>query len=1253
LNQKKLEEPGRPADGKAPVLGDTSPVPDPPVAGPQSWREGKRITLPKTQATIDGNTAAAHVGYAFSEVAAIYPITPSSSMGELCDEWAAHGRENIFGEPLKVVELQSEAGAAGAVHGSLAAGALTTTFTASQGLLLMIPNMYKIAGELLPGVFHVSARAVAAHALSIFGDHSDVTATRQTGFALLASGSVQEVMDLGAVAHLSAIKSSLPFLHFFDGFRTSHEIQKVEMLDYKDLAGLVDMEALARFRTRALSPVRPHQRGTAQNPDVFFQNREATARFYEALPAAVLESMEKLAALTGRRYGLFDYVGAEDADRVIVAMGSSCEVVEEAVNYLVSKGEKVGLIKVRLYRPFSNRHFWQAVPATCRRLGVLDRTKEPGSVGEPLYEDVCSSLAEAVRPGAEALGSKWAGREARPVPEVYGGRYGLGSKDFTPAMVKAVFDNLAADRPKNHFTVGIIDDVGRTSLEVGPTLDSAPEGTYACKFYGLGSDGTVGANKNSIKIIGDHTDMYAQGYFAYDSKKSGGLTISHLRFGKKPIQSCYFIDQADLVACHHPAYISKYDMLSDLKEGGVFLLNSPWSRPELEEKLPGSVKRAIARKGARFYNIDAASIAEEVGMRGRINVIMQAAFFKVAGIIPADEAIGYIKDAIKKTYGRKGDKIVRMNFAAVDRALDALERVDYPASWADCLDEAAAAADDTAEAGALDELMGPAARRALEFNRRVVKPVADLQGDKLPVSAFTPDGTVPTGTTRFEKRGVALEVPVWDGETCAQCNNCAMACPHAAIRPWLIDPADLEEAPSSFKTVPAKGREAGERGLRYRLQVSPLDCTGCRNCLDVCPAKEMPLRMVPVEEGVAAEAANWEFAERLPVITDVFKATTVKGSQFLRPLLEFSGACAGCGETPYAKLVTQLFGDRMIIANATGCSSIWGGSFPTCPYTVGPDGRGPAWANSLFEDNAEFGFGIGLGVAKRRERLAMLVRKALEAGVDSELAAAFQEWLQAMGDPRRSRELGRKLTSLLDDTRTGAGGEVTGVLGEIASLADFFDKWSIWVFGGDGWAYDIGYGGLDHVLASGADVNVLVMDTEVYSNTGGQASKATPTGAVAKFASAGKPTRKKDLGLMAMTYGYVYVASVAMGANRNQLLKALIEAESYPGPSLIIAYSPCINHGIDMSRSQLEEKRAVEAGYWPLYRYNPARAEAGENPLTLDSKDPTGSFREFLLGEIRYSSLRNTFPERADELFEQAEQDAKARLDELKRLAGK
>jgi len=1208
--------------------------------------------LPSKLETIDGNTAAAHVAYAYSDIAAIYPITPSSPMAESCDEWTTQGRTNIFGQVLKISELQSEAGAAGAVHGGLTAGALMTTFTASQGLLLMIPNMYKISGELLPTVFHVSARALAAHALSIFGDHSDVMATRQTGFALLASGSVQEVMDLATVAHLSAVKGRVPFLHFFDGFRTSHEVQKVEVPDYADLAKLIDLDAVAAFRARAMSPERPHQRGTAQNPDTYFQNREGSNRYYQAVPAIVLESMKKVADLTGRRYGLFDYVGAPDAERVIVSMGSSTEVIEETVDYLVGKGEKVGLVKVRLYRPFSREHFWRALPAACRRIAVLDRTKEPGSPGEPLYQDVCTALAEALIAGGGQVATKWTGSPAslgepgRGLPEVYGGRYGLGSKDFTPAMVKAVFDNLSLAAPKANYTVGIVDDLSGTSLEAGPVLDTAPVGTYACKFYGLGSDGTVGANKNSIKIIGDHTDMYAQAYFAYDSKKSGGMTISHLRFGTKPIQSCYFVERADLVACHHPSYVAKYDLLSDLKPGGVFLLNSPWKVSELGEKLPATVKSTIARKKIRFYTIDAARIAEEVGMNGRINVVMQAVFFKVFGVIPAGEAIDYIKQTIKKTYGRKGEAVVKKNFEAVDRSVAGLEVVDYPASWAEALDEAAA----TSDFGAMSTDL-PVGRAALEYMKKVAKPVLDLAGDKLPVSAFTPDGVTPTGTTRFEKRGIALEVPVWTPESCAQCGNCAMVCPHAAIRPYLIRKESLAGAPRDFVTTAAKGREAEAQGLLYRIQVSPLDCTGCRNCLEVCPAKEKPLSMVSIEQGVAAEAGNWNFADRLPVITGVFAPNTVKGSQFLRPLFEFSGACGGCGETPYVKLVTQLFGDRMIIANATGCSSIYGGSSPTCPYTVGPDGRGPAWANSLFEDNAEFGYGIGLGVAQRRERLADLVGRAVAAGVAGEIGEAFAGWLVSRGDPGKARDLGERIKRLLPKAKASAPETARPLLEEIDSLSDLFGKASIWIIGGDGWAYDIGYGGLDHVLASGADVNVLVLDTEVYSNTGGQSSKSTPTGAVARFASAGKSTKKKDLGLMAMSYGYVYVASVAMGASRNQLLKALSEAEAYPGPSLIIAYAPCINHGIDMTHSQEEEKKAVEVGYWTLYRYNPALAEAGGNPLTLDSKDPTGSYREFLLGEVRYSSLRGQFPERAEALFARAETEAGARYENLKRMA--
>ncbi|HHV61509.1 MAG TPA: pyruvate:ferredoxin (flavodoxin) oxidoreductase [Firmicutes bacterium] len=1171
--------------------------------------------------TIDGNTAAAHVAYAMSEVAAIYPITPSSPMAEVCDEWAAHGRKNVFGQTLRITELQSEAGAAGAVHGSLAAGALTTTFTASQGLLLMIPNMYKIAGELLPGVFHVSARSLATHALSIFGDHSDVMATRQTGFALLASASVQEVMDLGLVAHLAAIKASVPFLHFFDGFRTSHEVQKIDVIDYDEIAQLVDMEAVEAFRRRAMNPEHPHQRGTAQNPDIYFQGREASNPYYLATPRIVEEVMKQVSALTGRRYGLFDYAGAPDAERVIVCMGSSCETVEETVNYLVDKGEKVGLIKVRLYRPFSKEHFLKVLPSTCKRIAVLDRTKEPGSLGEPLYQDVCTIFAER-----------------QETPLIIGGRYGLGSKEFTPSMVKAIYDNLAASTPKNHFTVGINDDVTNTSLPVREYIDTSPKGVFRCKFFGLGSDGTVGANKNSIKIIGDHTDMYAQGYFVYDSKKSGGITISHLRFGHTPIQAPYLIDQADLIACHNPSYVTRYDILEGIKPGGIFLLNSGWSAEEMNTKLPASMRRTIAEKKLRFYNIDAVKIASEVGLGGRINVIMQAAFFKIANVIPPDDAIRYIKDAIKKTYGRKGDKVVNMNWAAVDRAIEALEEIHYPAEWAGAVDEAAATSD-------ADSASVP------EYVQKVAKPILALKGDDLPVSAFSPDGTVPTGTTKYEKRGIAITVPVWLPENCIQCNQCSFVCPHAAIRPYLARPEDLAGAPETFVTKAATGKEAA--GLQYRIQVSPLDCTGCGNCVDVCLAKQKALVMKPLEEVVETEAANYEFADKLPQVEAPFKPDTVKGSQFRQPLFEFSGACAGCGETPYIKLVTQLFGDRMVIANATGCSSIYGGSAPTCPYTVNSKGHGPAWANSLFEDNAEFGYGMALAIAQRTERLAELMKAILQGPdrVSSELKGAFQEWLDGKDDAEKSRAAAGKIEALLEREMPAATGEVRSILEEINKLRDYLVKKSVWIIGGDGWAYDIGYGGLDHVLASGTDVNVLVLDTEVYSNTGGQSSKATPTAAVARFAAAGKGTRKKDLGMMAMSYGYVYVASVCMGANPAQLVRALMEAERYHGPSLIIAYAPCINHGINMSLSQREGKRAVEAGYWPLYRYNPALAEEGKNPFILDSKAPVGDFREFLMGEVRYASLKKQFPERAEELYAKAEKDAQARLAQYQRLA--
>ncbi len=1165
--------------------------------------------------TIDGNTAAAHVAYAFSDVAAIYPITPSSNMGEVCDEWAAHGRKNIFDQVLKVTEMQSEAGAAGAVHGSLKAGALTTTFTASQGLLLMIPNMYKIAGELLPAVFHVSARAIAAHALSIFGDHQDVMAARQTGFAMLASASVQEVMDLALVAHLSTLKASVPFLHFFDGFRTSHEIQKIDVIDYEDMKNLVDADDIARFRARGVNPEHPVQSGTAQNPDIYFQGREAANKFYDAVPGIVSEMMQKVGELTGRQYKPFDYVGAPDAERVIIAMGSGCDAIEETIDYLLAKGEKVGLVKVRLYRPFSAEHFFSVVPASVKRIAVLDRTKESGAVGEPLYEDICTVFASK-----------------GTLPLIIGGRYGLGSKEFTPSMVKAVFDNLAACEPKNHFTVGINDDVTNTSLKVAERIDTAPKGVYRCMFYGLGSDGTVGANKNSIKIIGDHTDMYAQGYFVYDSKKSGGITVSHLRFGTSEIKSPYLIDQADLIACHNPSFVARYDVLESIKEGGIFLLNSAWTAEEMDSKLPASVKRVIAQKKLRFFNIDAIKIAHEVGLGGRINMVMQSAFFKIANVIPAEEAFSYIKAAIKKTYGRKGDKVVEMNYYAVDRSAEALEEIKVPAEWANAVDAPVAKADEPA------------------YVSDVMRPIIALKGDELPVSALSTDGTTPVGTTKFEKRGIAVEVPVWKQENCIQCNQCSFVCPHAAIRPFLAKPEDLANKPASLVTKAALGKEAA--GMQFAMQVSPLDCTGCGNCVDVCPAKNKALVLEALDQVVADQSANWEFANNLPVVKNEFNVKTVKGSQFQQPLFEFSGACAGCGETPYIKVITQLFGDRMVIANATGCSSIYGGSAPSCPYTTNSEGHGPAWANSLFEDNAEFGLGMNLALEQRRAKLVDLINQAMKAELPAELKDAFQGWLDNANDADGSKLYGIKVLGLLPVAiQNACCEELKALLTQIKGDADLFTKKSVWIVGGDGWAYDIGYGGLDHVLASGANVNVLVMDTEVYSNTGGQASKATPTGSVAKFAASGKKTRKKDLGMMAMSYGYVYVASVSMGANQAQFLKAIAEAEAYDGPSLIIAYAPCINHGINMSLSQREGKLAVESGYWPLYRFNPVLADQGKNPFTLDYKEPKASFRDFLMGEVRYATLKQQFPESAEQLYTQAEKDAQTRLATYKRLA--
>ncbi|HNX63041.1 MAG TPA: pyruvate:ferredoxin (flavodoxin) oxidoreductase, partial [Candidatus Limiplasma sp.] len=1161
------------------------------------------------------NTAVGHVAYAFSDVAAIYPITPSSPMAEVVDEWAAKGQKNLFGQTVHVQEMQSEAGAAGAVHGSLAAGALTTTFTASQGLLLMIPNMYKISGEMLPAVFHVSARALAAHALSIFGDHADVMACRQTGFAMLASNSVQEAADMALVAHLATLESSVPFLHFFDGFRTSHEVQKIDAVEYKDVEPLVPWDKVKAFRDRALNPDHPHQAGTAQNPDIYFQNREAANKYYDRVPGIVDDVMAKVSKLVGREYKPFQYVGAADADKVIVAMGSGCEAIEETINYLNKKGAKLGLIKVRLYRPFCVDRFVAAIPKSCKKLAVLDRTKEPGSLGEPLYTDVCTALLEK---GISDV-------------KVLGGRYGLGSKEFTPTMVKAVYDNLDGEK-KNHFTVGIDDDVTHTSLKLGDQLVTAPDGTICCMFYGLGSDGTVGANKNSIKIIGDHTDLFAQGYFAYDSKKSGGLTVSHLRFGKKPIQSTYLIDAADFVACHNPSYVTKYDMLAGLKDGGVFLLNSPWTAAEMDSHLPASMKKQLAKKHIRFWNIDAIDLALKVGMGNRINTIMQAAFFKLAEVIPYEKADEYMKAYAKKTYGKKGDAIVKKNWDAIDIAISGLQEVKVPAEWAN------------ATTGAV-----PVKVKATEYFDKVVEPILAQEGDKLPVSAFTADGFVPTGTTKFEKRGIAVAVPEWQIDKCIQCGTCSLVCPHAAIRSTYVSADKMKDAPASFATKNATGKEFA--GMQFRIQVSPLDCTGCGNCVDVCPAKGKALEMKPLESQSVQEA-NWEFAMTVPQVRPD-AITSIKTSQALKPLFEFSGACAGCGETPYVKLATQLFGDRMVIANATGCSSIYGGSAPTCPYTVNEEGHGPAWANSLFEDNAEFGFGMNLAYTQRRAKLADNV-KALIA-VDyavPEIKEAGKAWLDGMEDAKVSKEAGDKLLAACKDgIIEGCDCEACTLARLVVADADLLTKKSVWIIGGDGWAYDIGYGGVDHVLAQNQDVNILVLDTELYSNTGGQSSKATPTGSIAKFAAAGKRTKKKDLGMMAMSYGYVYVASVAMSANPQQLIKAMVEAESYHGPSLIIAYAPCINHGINMGLSQTEIKKAVDCGYWTLYRYNPTLADEGKNPLTLDSKEPAGGYQDFLKGEIRYASLAKQFPDVAQNLFQANEAEAMAKYAKYKNLA--
>lgn len=1174
--------------------------------------------------TMDGNSAVAHVSYAFTDVAAIYPITPSSVMADLTDKFSAQGAKNLFGRQVQVTEMQSEGGASGAVHGSLAAGALTTTYTASQGLLLMIPNMYKMAGELLPGVIHVSARALTSHALSIFGDHSDIYACRQTGYAMLCSNNPQECMDLAAVAHLAAIEGRVPFLHFFDGFRTSHEIQKIEEWDYADLADMLNWDAVEAFRRRALNPEHPVTRGTAQNDDIFFQAREACNKYYDAVPEVVVKYMDKVNAKIGTDYKPFNYYGAEDAEHVIVAMGSVCDCTEEVVDYLNAAGEKVGLLKVHLYRPFVADYMLRELPKTVKTISVLDRTKEPGSIGEPLYLDVLAAIN----------GSDFAG------VKVYTGRYGLGSKDTTPGDIIAVYRNAESETPKRRFTIGIVDDVTNLSLPIVENPDTTPKGTHSCKFWGLGADGTVGANKNSIKIIGDNTDMYAQGYFAYDSKKSGGLTVSHLRFGKTPIKSTYYISKADFVACHNPSYVDKYDIVDDLKEGGSFLLNCPWDTEELSERLPGKMKKILADRHINFYTIDGIKIGKEIGLGGRINTVLQSAFFKIADIIPADKAKELMKAAAKKSYMKKGQAIVDMNYAAIDRGMEDLKKVEIPADWANAVDNSAA---DKAEGnGAL-----------VEYVNEILKPVNAYKGNKLPVSTFMDhvDGTAPNGSAAYEKRGIAVDVPEWNPENCIQCNRCAIVCPHAVIRPVAMTADELAKAPEDTKSLPMMGL----KDLNFVMTVSTLDCTGCGACAQVCPGKKgaKALTMQPIDSQRPKQAV-FDYAltlEDKPEVHEKFKFTTVKGSQFKQPLLEFSGACAGCGETPYAKLVTQLFGDRMFIANATGCSSIWGASAPATPYTKNKKGYGPAWQNSLFEDNAEFGLGMALGQKAIRNRLIEYVEGIQKDTDSADLKTACQNYLDTVTDSTSSRPATDALIAELEKNTEDA--KVGELVKKTLVDKDELAKKSMWIFGGDGWAYDIGFGGLDHVIASGENVNILVFDTEVYSNTGGQASKATPVGSVAQFAAAGKAVKKKDLAAIAMSYGYVYVAQCAMGADNNQVLKAMVEAESYNGPSLVICYAPCINHGIKggMGIAQLEEKKAVEAGYWNIFRYDPRLADEGKNPFMLDGKAPSASYRDFIMGEVRYNSLTRSFPERAEKLFEKAEKVAADKYAHLEKLA--
>ena len=1174
--------------------------------------------------TMDGNSAVAHVSYAFTDVAAIYPITPSSVMADLTDKFSAQGAKNLFGRQVQVTEMQSEGGASGAVHGSLAAGALTTTYTASQGLLLMIPNMYKMAGELLPGVIHVSARALTSHALSIFGDHSDIYACRQTGYAMLCSNNPQECMDLAAVAHLAAIEGRVPFLDIFDGFRTSHEIQKIEEWDYADLADMLNWDAVEAFRRRALNPEHPVTRGTAQNDDIFFQAREACNKYYDAVPEVVVKYMDKVNAKIGTDYKPFNYYGAEDAEHVIVAMGSVCDCTEEVVDYLNAAGEKVGLLKVHLYRPFVADYMLRELPKTVKTISVLDRTKEPGSIGEPLYLDVLAAIN----------GSDFAG------VKVYTGRYGLGSKDTTPGDIIAVYRNAESETPKRRFTIGIVDDVTNLSLPIVENPDTTPKGTHSCKFWGLGADGTVGANKNSIKIIGDNTDMYAQGYFAYDSKKSGGLTVSHLRFGKTPIKSTYYISKADFVACHNPSYVDKYDIVDDLKEGGSFLLNCPWDTEELSERLPGKMKKILAERHINFYTIDGIKIGKEIGLGGRINTVLQSAFFKIADIIPADKAKELMKAAAKKSYMKKGQAIVDMNYAAIDRGMEDLKKVEIPADWANAVDNSVA---DQAEGnGAL-----------VEYVNEILKPVNAYKGNKLPVSTFMDhvDGTAPNGSAAYEKRGIAVDVPEWNPENCIQCNRCAIVCPHAVIRPVAMTADELAKAPEDTKSLPMMGL----KDLNFVMTVSTLDCTGCGACAQVCPGKKgaKALTMQSIDSQRPKQAV-FDYAltlEDKPEVHEKFKFTTVKGSQFKQPLLEFSGACAGCGETPYAKLVTQLFGDRMFIANATGCSSIWGASAPATPYTKNKKGYGPAWQNSLFEDNAEFGLGMALGQKAIRNRLIEYVEGIQKDTDSADLKTACQNYLDTVTDSTSSRPATDALIAELEKNTEDA--KVGELVKKTLVDKDELAKKSMWIFGGDGWAYDTGFGGLDHVIASGENVNILVFDTEVYSNTGGQASKATPVGSVAQFAAAGKAVKKKDLAAIAMSYGYVYVAQCAMGADNNQVLKAMVEAESYNGPSLVICYAPCINHGIKggMGIAQLEEKKAVEAGYWNIFRYDPRLADEGKNPFMLDGKAPSASYRDFIMGEVRYNSLTRSFPERAEKLFEKAEKVAADKYAHLEKLA--